>query len=411
MSRRLVLPVLLLASCQAYATNGYYSHGYGVKSKAQGGVGIALSEDALVIASNPAGLVDVADGYQLGVDVFLPSRGSELRQGPSTASFDADGTSRYFIPEIGYSRHIGRRVAVGIAVFGNGGLATDYENNPFARFGAQGSAGVDLSQAFISPAIAVKVSETQSLGLAVNLGYQVFKAKGIGLFSGFSSSPANVSDRGSDTATGWGVRVGWTGHFGDKVTLGATWQSKTEMGRFDKYRGLFADRGGFDAPETYGLGISLRPINKLTLALDWQRILYNDVPTVGNSVASLFTGVPLGAPNGPGFGWQNVSVWKVGGNYVLNEALTLRAGFSLSSQPIPSGETFFNILAPGVVRKHVTLGGTWSLNGKNEFSASYLHAFKENVNGFGSIPAAFGGGEANIHLQEDSFGIAFSHRF
>ena len=33
------------------------------------------------------------------------------------------------------------------------------------------------------------------------------------------------------------------------------------------------------------------------------------------------------------------------------------------------------------------------------------------VNGSGSIPPAFGGGEANVHLEEDSVAISLSHGF
>ena len=39
----------------AQATNGYFSHGYGVKSQAIAGVGIALPQDGLTAATNPAG--------------------------------------------------------------------------------------------------------------------------------------------------------------------------------------------------------------------------------------------------------------------------------------------------------------------------------------------------------------------
>lgn len=39
----------------ALATNGYFSHGYGVKSQAIAGVGIALPQDGLTAATNPAG--------------------------------------------------------------------------------------------------------------------------------------------------------------------------------------------------------------------------------------------------------------------------------------------------------------------------------------------------------------------
>jgi hypothetical protein len=33
------------------------------------------------------------------------------------------------------------------------------------------------------------------------------------------------------------------------------------------------------------------------------------------------------------------------------------------------------------------------------------------VNGSGSIPPAFGGGEANVSLVENSFGAGFTHKF
>ena len=37
----------------ALATNGYFSHGFGIKAKGMGGVGIALPQDAMAAATNP----------------------------------------------------------------------------------------------------------------------------------------------------------------------------------------------------------------------------------------------------------------------------------------------------------------------------------------------------------------------
>ena len=45
-----------IAPLAAHATTGYFSHGYGIKAKAMGGVGIALPQDALAAATNPAGM-------------------------------------------------------------------------------------------------------------------------------------------------------------------------------------------------------------------------------------------------------------------------------------------------------------------------------------------------------------------
>jgi len=403
--------VLLFAAFGAQATNGYFSNGYGIKSKAEAGTGIASPQDSLTIATNPAGLTDVADGFELGLDIFAPRREATFDQGGVATTYKGSDRSTFFVPEAGYSRHLNDRLVLGVALFGNGGMNTDYGTNPFGRFGAQGRAGVDFSQAFLSPAIAVKVTDTQSLGLAVNLAYQRLKIQGIEIFSGFSEDPAHVSNQGYDDATGWGFRLGWIGQFGPYVTAGATWQSKTWMGKFDKYAGLFADQGVFDVPENYGLGIAVHPLDALTIALDWQKILYSGVPSVGNPINSLYAGVPLGANNGPGFGWKDVNVFRLGARYRLNDEWTLHGGVSHADQPIPASQTFFNTIAPGVVQTHLTLGATYKVGEGNEVSLSYVHAFKETVNGSGSIPPSFGGGEVNLTMYQDAFGIAFAHRF
>jgi long-chain fatty acid transport protein len=403
--------LLLLATRSALATNGYFLQGYGTSQKAEAGVGIALPQDALTVATNPAGLAEIPGAVTFGVELFRPDRGATLVQGGQAADFDGNGTKNFYLPEIGVNGRITPRLAWGVALYGNGGLDTDYRSNPFARFGANGSAGVDLEQAFLSPALAFKINDANSVGVSLNIAYQRFKAKGIGLFAGFSSDPADVSDHGADTSTGLGVRLGWLGHIGDFVTVGATWQSKTHAGRFKDYAGLFAGHGSFDIPESYGVGIAVHPSTAWSIALDWQRILYSDVPAVGDPINSLFTGVPLGADNGPGFGWRDISVVKLGGSYAVSDAVTLRAGLSKSQQPIPSSQTFFNILAPGVIETHLTLGGSFKLSDRNTLHAALLHAFKHTVDGAGSIPPAFGGGEANIHLEENSLAISFSHGF
>ena len=52
-----LLAALLLGSAAisplALATNGYFAHGYGIKSLGMAGVGFALPQDALAAASNP----------------------------------------------------------------------------------------------------------------------------------------------------------------------------------------------------------------------------------------------------------------------------------------------------------------------------------------------------------------------
>ena len=415
LSYQFVLLSITLAATQAQATDGYFAHGYGVKSQGMGGVGIALPQDALAAATNPAGMGLIGDRVDFGVTWFRPARESEIVDNRApipniNSTYSANDRQNFIIPEFGYNRQINPEVTLGVSVYGNGGMNTDYENGIplFHAPGASGGAGVDLAQLFIAPTVTWKVTPANTIGLSLNLAYQRFEARGLDGFAGFSTSAANLTDRGHDNSYGAGLHIGWIGQLNDAVSLGATYQSRTYMSKFDKYKGLFAEQGDFDIPSTYGLGIAVKATPQLTVAADVQRINYSDVKTVGNlSLSNLFAGNLLGSDNGAGFGWRDVTTVKLGASYAYSDNLTLRAGYNHSTQPVRSGETLFNILAPGVVQDHMTLGASWVLPNKSELSFAYMHAFEESVNGNGSIPANFGVGEANLKMYQDSIGIAY----
>jgi len=84
------LIAIAAASGSAFATNGYFSHGFGIKAKGMAGAGIALPQDAMAAATNPAGMVMVGDRLDLGVDWFKPNRRAEI-----AGSFAPGATGSY----------------------------------------------------------------------------------------------------------------------------------------------------------------------------------------------------------------------------------------------------------------------------------------------------------------------------
>ncbi|MBI1173770.1 MAG: long-chain fatty acid transporter [Sideroxydans sp.] len=401
-----------LISPLAHATDGYFSHGYGMKAKGMGGAGIALPQDALAAATNPAGMVMVGDRIDFGIDYFKPTRSAQTvgtagGTGALDQSLNGNGTSSFLIPEFGYNKMISSDTSLGIAVYGNGGMNTTYTSN-VKLFGTT-NAGIDMSQLFIAPTWAMKLNPTNAVGVSLNLAYQIFAASGAQNFAATppSSAPANVTDLGHDHSTGWGLRFGWTGEVTPTVTVGATYQTKTKMSKFSKYQGFFAEQGGFDIPANFGFGVAVKATPDVTVAADLERIQYSGVASVGNPLLPNLTTSLLGTAGGAGFGWKDQTILKLGVSYKYQPDLVLRAGYNHGTAVIPSSETFFNIFAPATVQDHLTLGATYTLANKAELTVAYMHAFKKTINGTNSIPVAYGGGEANLSMYQDSIGIAY----
>ncbi|MEO8104191.1 MAG: outer membrane protein transport protein, partial [Betaproteobacteria bacterium] len=334
---RLLLPLLVTACVApqiALATDGYFSHGYGIKSKGMAGASVTRTDDTFGGANNPAQMVFVGNRLDAGLDWFSPDRDAE-RSGAAIPPLNGkveSGSKNFFIPEFGYNHMLSSDMSLGITVYGNGGMNTDYPQGPYQcpnasfQFGpanalcGSGKLGVDLSQLLIAPTLAWKFADGHSIGVSPLFGYQRFKIEGLQAFGQFSGNPANLTNNGYSSSTGYGMRIGYLGKMSEAFRIGAAYATKMKMGEFDKYKGLFAEQGGFDMPSNYTVGIGLQPTPDLSFALDYKRILYSGVNSVGNRSSNQ---APLGAGGGPGFGWQDVSVVKFGVEYTLDRSLTL----------------------------------------------------------------------------------------
>ena len=378
---------------QAAATEGYFAHGFGARSNALGGAGVADSRDAMALATNPAGLAKVKRQIQGGITLFSPMR-EYTATGPGfVAPGTVDSDREFFpIPNIAYNHPLDENSAVGIAMFGNGGMNTTYPDvaNPAcvgpvpAPSGVfcGGKAGVDLIQAFVAVGYAHKIGPV-SLGVSPIFALQRFKARGLAAFGGVSSDPANLSGRGYDFSVGGGIRVGAEFEVMENVRLGASFQTKMYMTKFDKYSGLFENGGSFDIPANVTAGIAVDVTPEFTVMFDYKRIFYSGIDSIGNSST---TPLPLGSSGGPGFGWSDVDIFKVGAEWRMNDQLTLRAGYAHNENPISSSDVTLNILAPGVVEHHITGGLSYQINEYHTLDIAGMFAPNTKVSGIEVTP-------------------------
>jgi len=417
--------ILFAASFSANATNGYFGHGYGTANKGLAGGGVALPQDAMIAATNPAGMVMVGDRIDAGAALFSPSdRGYEAGSsgaggncnpltgqcpftigGPNGGQSITSSNDFFVIPHFAYNKMLSTDSSIGVSVYGNGGMNTLYKggqaslNNGMGSsvtlpgtFGA-GDAGIDLVQLFVTTTYARKINANASWGASLIVAGQRFRAKGLSpSFSGFSSDPANLSANKHDYSYGVGGKFGIMGEVTPGVTLAASYQTKISMGEFDDYAGLFAENGDFDIPPTATVGLAWETAPNSVLTFDVQYIWYGDIAAIANPIQNLFSSCTpgptggtgpncLGGSNGAGFGWEDMTIFKVGYQWQSSPEWTWRVGYSYGENPIPDDQTMFNILAPAVVESAITFGFTKKMGPTNDLSLAFMYAPNTDVTG------------------------------
>jgi len=193
------------------------SHAYSPTAKGMAGAGeAALPQDTLSIVGNPAGLTKIGQRLDLGLAWFSPSREytgvnpfkgdgamAPLGSGNGTGKVESRNND-FVVPNFGYSYQIDNKSAVGIGVFGNGGMNTDYRANETLRgwgtYGGNtqmqnyqqalggGNTGVNLTQLGIALGYARNVLDNLSLGGSFLVGYQSIEVRGVGNFQGFTET-------------------------------------------------------------------------------------------------------------------------------------------------------------------------------------------------------------------------------
>jgi long-chain fatty acid transport protein len=310
------------------------------------------------------------------------------------------------------------------------------------------NAGVDLSQAFLSLNYAGKIGDNFAWGIGPIFAIQMFEATGVKAYQPFTKTfnecfffeapgtcdptPQNLSNNGHEMSTGYGGAAGiWWG-ISDSFSVGLSYQSKLSMSEFDDYADLFAEAGGFDIPASTKLGFSFGSSDSVRFNFDIERTEYSEIGSVGNPMTNLFscafpvyggvlgaTGSPaaalaaaqaagvescLGGSSGGGFGWEDMTTYKAGIEWAADESTTWRFGYSFGEQPIRAPSITFNILAPGVMEQHITLGMTKRNDDGGAWNFSLMYAPSKSI----EAPNPFDPTQI-IELEMSQFEFEFSY--
>jgi long-chain fatty acid transport protein len=462
----LIATGFLVSGGAAMATNGYFTHGVGTQSKGMAGTGVGSNADmgAVMSASNPALGVFVSDQWEAGLSIFSPRRSyvaseSQLNGGlvdigggvffPSftVSEGEIDSSSEYFpIPYVAKNWSLQNEGNITVAFYGRGGMNTDWDDSnasatsylcggdpqagdpPATGPGTYcaGKAGVDLMQAFIALNYSAMLGNNFAWGIGPVIAIQLFEANGVQSFtpitktfaeSGGTVFPTALSNNGHDNSFGWGFAAGaWWG-ITDTVSVGVAYQSEMSMDEFDDYADLFAEAGGFDIPSSIKGGISFLASDALRINVDVEHTAFGDIDSIANPMANML-GCPtlpfggtdlescLGGANGAGFGWEDMTTYKLGFEWASSANNVWRFGYSYGEQPIQAADVLFNILAPGVMEQHFTVGLTHQRDRGGIWNFSFMYAPEKSVTG----PSFFDQTQT-IELKMSQIEFEVSYRF
>ncbi len=447
----LFVAVLIVATpSQALATDGHFLHGVGAVNSSMGGVGMARATDLLgAFVVNPAGLMAFeGTRIDLGFEMFKPDRtlssSVTVPFGPGqTATFAGEtrSTSDWTpIPALAWSTRVSDNVVVGFAGLGIGGFGVDYAasgvqppgipDNPVLapRPSGFGQVYSNFQLMKMAPAVAFSLAEDKLwIGIAANIDWAAlsvdpFPAAAPAVSFGPRGPEAFFSRAtAAATAFGFGYQIGAIYNINDMISVGAAYTSTQNFGDFE-WNSMWENPNitsgaqafgtprtiafNLDVPAVLGGGVAIQALPNLSLAVDFKRIYYASTD-----------GFKLDNPQQPfnpdgsvaGFGWTDINVWALGGQYKVSDSLALRAGYNHSDNPVPDALSMINVAAPAIVQNHITLGLGWAFNRKAAVNLGYYHVSSNSVSGpiygpFGPIP----GSDVTTAMKEDSVLISFS---
>jgi long-chain fatty acid transport protein len=461
-----------------YATNGMNLEGYGPIATGMGGASMAYDNGAAAVMNNPATLGLMPEGDRL--DVALGFLGPHIKAempGMPDAKSSADA---FYMPAFGWVRKSGQ-FAYGIGMFAQGGMGTEYEATSFMSgfqsmaFGPttpnQGSANLpvrsEVSMGRLLVPVAYNINQDfiiagtadfvwASMDLKMVMGgaqmqdmiaayggtqkYGSISGSMLTALGGMGLDPDgpinwgyfNFSDKsdftGKAKATGFAGKIGGIYKVNQKLTVGATYHSKTWLGDLEAtgatvQLNVNPDNGvggsiaaynpaatqavtgkikikDFQWPQMIGLGIAYQATDNLMIAFDYKWINWADVmkdfkmsftadnPALGELDATLFQK------------WKDQNVFMLGAGYKITNEFTMRVGANIANNPIP--DTYLNPLFPASIKNHYMIGAGYVFNKASSVDASFTYAPE--------VKATNGQGVAVAHSQTNAQ-VMYSYRF
>jgi long-chain fatty acid transport protein len=379
----LIVLLALGASFGAQATNGLFPAGNGIVAHGMGGAGLANAGEAMSMVDNPGLVHRIGDMAGFNIHFYYPNLSANIAG--QYVDSDMDNT---ITPQMAITHNINEQFSWGIALTLLAGAGSDY---PATLIGER--AGVIAGGIILSPSLGYKINDRSTIGLSLQYAYEEIDTDGF--TGGFGDNKGNT--------TGYGFKLGYVYDISEHTSVAATYQSKIDMGEINKHCSgtgvytLYKSTGGdcsLDLPEIMSVGIKHQVHPSVKVLADIQYINWEGVGIIKDV-----------------FGWENRWVYKLGGEYMFNKVIALRAGYNHSKAPQASNKVADNIFTGGIIEDHYTLGMSYDYQEQYSFSFYYSYGAENTLTQSGPVSNPGLSPISKIKMSEQVLGLGLDMKF
>ena len=401
------LTALALGITGALAFGQVQASGFQLRENSVASLGSAFAGsgvktgDTSVVVNNPAtmtrfeGTTVQADVTVFDISAEFTGAGQDVTGRPLTGGNGGNASGVTPVPALSVVHKLDNGLALGAMVSAPFGLKTEYEDGWVGRYYAHTSdlmfvdltfsAALDLVPDHLSVGVGLIYSRADvTLSKSVDFGTALFgnPATRPLPFARPQMRDGFAEVRGDDTGFGWILGVNFRPT--DKLSIGLSHRSEIDYdltGDVDwtvpqdvaavfaaspTTRVLFQDGKGsarLTTPSATSLAVNYQITDQLSLALTYAETGWESLREVRIDFAN------PDPDSVEAFNWDTTRFMAIGGEYQLNEAWTLRAGYAYDETP-----TTFATRTPRLPdedRKWYSIGATWQMSAQLGISFAY----------------------------------------
>ena len=356
MKKVIILLVLLVFSSSIFA-NGLNLNSPGPKALGMGGAFVGLADDATAIYWNPAGLVGQESGVLVAVTDIIPFASYKWEYADFGIDIDAEAKVNHYVGPNIFVNYTLDKWAFGFGAYVPAGVGVEWDKDDFG-----GNMKSKIGVIDFSPAVAYKLSEQFSFGVAANIYY--------GMFEMDKYIPEDEMDTSQElSGLGYGAALGLKFKVNDKLSFGLSYKTPVKIA-FEGdgemiSEGVTTDWDNVTAdvewPTWFGFGSAYKVKDNWTITFDVQYSNWGALEEVVEEIEFIH---PLAGQmtmkDTLHMEWEDAVQIRLGTEYNVNESFSILGGYYYDPAPAPDKTN--NVLFPSSTNHVITTGCVYSKN-------------------------------------------------